>query len=50
MSSNGKRNSSFELLRIISMYLIVLHHFVVHGNTAIEGGYTLKKFTMLCMI
>src|SRR5699024_5536590 len=26
-----------------------VHHFVVHGNTAIGGGYTLKKFTMLCM-
>lgn len=46
---SNKRNSSFELLRIVSMYLIVLHHFVVHGNTDIGGVYPLKKFTMLCM-
>lgn len=46
---NGKRNSSFELLRIISMYLIVVHHFVVHGNTSIGDAYPLKKFIMLFM-
>lgn len=28
---NNKRNSSIELLRIISMALIVFHHFNVHG-------------------
>ncbi|MBA2915953.1 hypothetical protein HCN73_06345 [Lactobacillus crispatus] len=26
-----KRISKFELLRIIAMYLIVLHHAIVHG-------------------
>lgn len=40
---NSKRNSSFELLRIISMYLIILHHFVVHGNTDMGGGISAKK-------
>ena len=28
----SKRNSSFELLRIFSMLLIIMHHFYVHGN------------------
>lgn len=28
---NSKRNTNIELLRIISMYLIVCHHIVVHG-------------------
>ena len=31
-TNNKLRNSSFELLRIISMLLIVAHHFVVHGK------------------
>ncbi len=33
MSNNmtKSRNSSFEVLRIISMFMIVLHHFIVHG-------------------
>lgn len=29
--NSKKRNSNFELLRIISMLLIVFHHSVVHG-------------------
>lgn len=28
----SKRNSSIEFLRIISMFLIVLHHYAVHGT------------------
>lgn len=27
-----KRNSALELLRIVCMFLIVMHHFAVHGN------------------
>jgi peptidoglycan/LPS O-acetylase OafA/YrhL len=46
---SNKRNSSFELLRIVSMYLIVLHHFVVHGNTDIGGGYIRLK-NLLCYV
>lgn len=30
-ANSVKRNSSFELLRIIAMLMIVFHHFVVHG-------------------
>ena len=25
------RNSSFELLRIVAMLMIVIHHFILHG-------------------
>ncbi|WP_040455876.1 acyltransferase [Limosilactobacillus coleohominis] len=32
MSNLKKRNSSFELLRIISMFMIVIHHFTYHGT------------------
>lgn len=39
--SSKKRNSNFELLRIIAMFLIIFHHSVVHGllnnNTSIGG-------------
>ena len=32
VNHKNERNSSFELLRIISMLLIVFHHFSVHGK------------------
>ena len=25
------RNSSFEILRLVAMFIIICHHFVVHG-------------------
>lgn len=38
----SKRNSNFELLRIITMLLIVFHHSIVHGllvnSTALGQG------------
>ena len=34
---NKERNSSFELLRIISMLLIIFHHFSVHGKFVFLG-------------
>ena len=38
----SKRNSNFELLRIITMFLIVFHHSIVHGllvnSTALGQG------------
>ena len=33
-----QRNSSFELLRIICMLLIVAHHYVVHTEGLLGGG------------
>ena len=40
MEIQKKRNSNLELLRIVSMILIILHHYAVHGNfvwTADDG-------------
>lgn len=34
--NNEKRNSSIELLRIISMIMIIAHHYAVHGNYAMS--------------
>lgn len=41
-----KRNSSIELLRIISMLMILFHHFLVHNVT----DYTLIKFGVVRFI
>ena len=43
------RNSNFEILRIISMYLIVVSHFIVHGTTSIERTGGIKQVIMLIM-
>lgn len=43
MEQINKRNSSFELLRIISMFLIVMHHFSVHGTFGIFGSFSNQK-------
>ena len=31
-SNGGGRNSSIELLRIIAMFMILAHHFIVHNG------------------
>lgn len=36
----GQRNSSIELLRIIAMFMILAHHFIVHN------GYDVKKLPL----
>ncbi|MCM1157438.1 MAG: acyltransferase [Bacteroidales bacterium] len=42
---NGKiRNSSLEMLRIISMILIVSHHYAVHGFETVEMGYSFNRY------
>ncbi len=32
MNTENKRDSNFELLRIISILMIIVHHYCVHGN------------------
>lgn len=32
-----KRESNFELLRIFAMFMIITHHYVVHGILSLEG-------------
>ncbi len=39
-SNGGQRNSSIELLRIIAMFMILAHHFIVHN------GYDVKKLPL----
>lgn len=41
-----KCESNFELLRIISMLLIVSHHFVVHGGFVLPLGFSINKFVV----
>ncbi len=49
------RNSNFELLRIISMFMIILHHFVLHGlinnpvfpDVFVQGNSINRFFTYL---
>ena len=31
-SNGGGRNSGIELLRIIAMFMILMHHFIVHNG------------------
>lgn len=39
-NGGGCRNSSIELLRIIAMFMILMHHFIVHN------GYDVKKLPL----
>ena len=39
-AKDGKRNSSIELLRIIAMFMILMHHFIVHN------GYDVTKLPL----
>ena len=43
-ANNKLRNSSFELLRITSMLLIVAHHFVVHGKFDLTASFSKNIF------
>lgn len=40
MKKSLQRNSNLELLRIVSMFFIVLHHFAYHGSSSWVGQYT----------
>ncbi|MFI3604952.1 acyltransferase [Vagococcus fluvialis] len=40
-----KRQSNLELLRIISMFLILLHHFSLHSGFTYEPGFSFFKFS-----
>lgn len=41
-----ERNSSFELLRIISMILIVIHHFSLYTDFNVRTEFSVSKITM----
>ncbi len=40
MISNNQRNTNLEILRIITMLLIVSHHYIVHGMKGVEFAIT----------
>ena len=44
--SNKERNSNIELLRIISMVLIVAHHFALHGYGVNELKFSENKLIL----
>lgn len=46
MTNTKGRNSNIEILRIISMFLIVLHHYAVHGlgTTELKLAYLLNRY------
>lgn len=39
-----KRNSNLELLRIISMILIIMHHSIYHGLANVDQYYSINKY------
>lgn len=48
MSTMEKRSSNFELLRILSMLMIVMHHYVGHGGFVLTSDLTLNKTIIEC--
>ena len=44
-----ERNSSFELLRIISMFLIVMHHYSFHGGFDFMIPFSMKLYFVQCL-
>ena len=47
--SQKTRNSSFELLRILSMALIVMHHYTVHGGFDFMSPFSLRLYFVQCL-
>lgn len=45
----GARNSNLESLRILSMVLIVMHHYAIHGFVQINLSYSLNKYIVDCL-
>lgn len=41
-----KRQSNFELLRIISMFLIIMNHYAYHGQVDVRGVVTRSSFVL----
>lgn len=40
----GARNSNLEMLRIVSMFLIVAHHYAMHGFNIAELNYSFNRY------
>lgn len=39
-----ERNSNFEILRIISMIMIIAHHYAVHGFVSNDLEYSFNRY------
>lgn len=48
MGTKTLRSSNFESLRILAMLIIVMHHYVVHGDFALTSDLTLNKIIIEC--
>lgn len=48
-NNNGVRDSNFELLRFVSMIMIVLHHFVVYGTSMVLNDFNLSNI-VYCLL
>jgi len=44
VNSKIQRKTNMELLRIVSMILIVMHHYCVHSSFIFENGISINKF------
>lgn len=40
----NKRNSNIEILRLVSMLCIIIHHAVLYGDSVYQGAYCLNKY------
>ena len=50
-SSGEVRNSSFELLRFLAMYMIILHHYVVHNPFPVyDEPASVSQFIYTCFL
>lgn len=50
-SSGEVRNSSFELLRLLAMYMIILHHYVVHNPFPVyDEPASVRQFIYTCFL
>lgn len=45
-----ERNSSFEILRLVAMFIIICHHFVVHGVYPSISPNDIHNFSMAACV
>lgn len=48
MSESIYRKSNFELLRILAMLMIVMHHYICHGEFYLSSELTINKVIVEC--
>lgn len=48
MNTVVHRKSNFELLRILSMLMIIMHHYICHGGFSLSPDLTINKIIVEC--